>query len=72
MRRVIYYIAASLGLALAGAKAVGLAIAYAEDPAGLETGFVVKQVAFVLVLAVVAAVLWSRRNTGSDESPPER
>ena len=68
MRKVIYYVAASLALAIAGAKAVGLAIAYAEDPSGIETGFAVRQITFVLVLAIVAAVLWSRRNADSDDT----
>ena len=62
MRKVVFYIAASLALALAGAKGVGLAITYAEDPAGLDTVYAIRELAYVLVLAVAAAVLWSKRD----------
>ena len=70
MKKILLYIGASLSLALACAKAVGLAVLYAEDPGGVETGFAIKQIVYALVFAAIAAWFWSKRNAGNDNSPP--
>ena len=69
MRKTLLYIGASLSLALACVKAIGLAVLYAEDPDGLETGFAVKQIVYALLLACIAAWFWSKRNASGDKAP---
>ena len=70
MKKILLYIGASLSLALGCAKAIGLAVLYAEDPDSVETGFAIKQIVYALVFAAIAAWFWSKRDTGDDTPPP--
>ncbi len=69
MKKILLYAGASLSLALACLKAIGLAVLYAEDPGDVETGFAIKQIVYALVFAAIAAWFWSKRNTGDDQPP---